>query len=563
MALSAKYEADFSSFYAAVSQAVTSLEAWANKGSDVEKQMDAVGNSLTDAPIVPATQAMTGAMDEFGVKSVNTMDNVANEAGGLSVSLGQIGGAIAAAFTVQQVTAFIGNVVETANKVGDLSVKLGISTEAVQRFQFAAEQGGTTIDNVGRSIQTMNDKLSEGGKGTIAALGQLGLDINKLRDSSPEQAFINIGDAIAGIENPMDRTRIAMELFGKSGSENIQMFLNGIKKVSDDTKVMSEETIARLKDASDAWTRFKNSLVIHTGEALGAVAKATSSWKEMGIAIVETAIPLASVREQVRPAIEAVEAWASGADTAEQRASDMAATIASLPEPIMKVSAAVKPVALDLDQASTAIGWLNVNLVKAKDAVQLVEPKLGTLSDATRNMARGTDDLDKILKATTQSTEVFNSGLRFTSEVVGELPQKFQAVTQAIGDMQTAQAASGPQMGTSTPGGSVNIGNVQFPMGIESALKNYTARYGTSSAAGLMGGGTMLPDFITWAKSMGLATSGAPSFPSGGNVGGVNQTINMNGLLGTNDPATRDLIKTMVGDAMAESLRGQRLLSSA
>jgi hypothetical protein len=37
----------------------------------------------------------------------------------------------------------------------------------------------------------------------------------------------------------------------------------------------------------------------------------------------------------------------------------------------------------------------------------------------------------------------------------------------------------------------------------------------------------------------------------------------MNGLLGTNDPATRDLIKTMVGDAMAESLRGQRLLSSA
>jgi len=49
--------------------------------------------------------------------------------------------------------------------------------------------------------------------------------------------------------------------------------------------------------------------------------------------------------------------------------------------------------------------------------------------------------------------------------------------------------------------------------------------------------------------------------PSG--AGGTAITINMTGMLGTNDPQTRQAITQVVGDALAHSMRGQRLLSSA
>jgi len=521
--------------------------------------MDAVANSLTGAPVIENTKAMSGAMDEFGVRSVNTMDAVGAQTNGLSAAFWDMGKAIGAAFTIQQLGSFLVGVADAASKVGDLSVKLGISTDAVQRFSFAAEQGGTTIDNVGRSIQTMNNKLSEGGTGTIAALDELGLKLGNLRDQSPEQAFISIGDAIAGIENPMDRTRLAMELFGKSGVENIQMFMEGIRKVGDQTAIMSEETIRRLKAAQDQWSAFSNAVTVYTGEAMGAISKFFSAWQTASEGINAVMHPIDSFKKNIAD-------LGLTADGAAQNASDLGMQIAQVEKPAFAVGEALKPVALNTEQVSAAIGWLDVNLVKAKDTIDLTEPKVGSLADATRNFARGTDSLSSVMQATSQSTAVFNSGLVFTSEVVGELPQKFEAVTAAITDMNTAQASAGPQMGTSKPGGTVNTGGITVGgpgLSMESVFDQYTKRYGGGSSVGMIGGGPP-PDFLSWALSMGLATRNTPSFPSGGAVGApMNQTINMNGLLGTNDPATKDLIKTMVGDAMAESLRGQRLLSSA
>jgi len=561
MALRAKYEADFSEFYSATAQAVTSLDSWENKGQAVEKQMDQVAHSMTGAPVVSDIKGMSTSMDEFGVQTVRTSATVNTEASGLSASFQSIGTSIAAAFTVQQISAFVVGVMDAASKVGDLSVKMGISTDAVQRFKFAAEQSGTTIDSVGRSIQTMNNKLSEGGKGTIAALDELGLKLSSLRDAGPEQAFIAIADAIAGIDDPMERTRLAMEIFGKSGVENMQMFQEGVRKVGEQTAVMSEETIRRLKAAQDSWSAFSNSVTVYSGEALGAISKFFSAWQKASEGITAVMHPIDSFKKSVAD-------LGLTADGAAQNASDLGMQIAQVEKPAFAVGEALKPVALNAEQVDAAIGYLNVTLVKAKDNLTLVEPKLGSLSEATRNMARGTDSLDAVMKAAAQSTEVWNSGLRFTSEVVGELPDKVNAATDAIQQLTTAQAqaTAGPQMGTSSPGGTVNTAGITVGgpgLSMESVFDQYTKRFGGNSSLGMIGGGPP-PDFLSWALSMGLASRNAPTIPAGGNVGApMNQTINMNGLLGTNDPATRELIKTMVGDAFAESMRGQRLLSSA
>jgi len=52
-------------------------------------------------------------------------------------------------------------------------------------------------------------------------------------------------------------------------------------------------------------------------------------------------------------------------------------------------------------------------------------------------------------------------------------------------------------------------------------------------------------------------------FTGAGSRGGTVINITMTGMLGANDPQTRQAITQVVGDALAQSMRGQRLLSSA
>ena len=74
-------------------------------------------------------------------------------------------------------------------------MKLGISAEAVQRFGYAADQSGSSLETVDRAIKAMNVNLAEGSKSTVGALTAAGLQFNAIRQMSPEQAFTAIGDA--------------------------------------------------------------------------------------------------------------------------------------------------------------------------------------------------------------------------------------------------------------------------------------------------------------------------------------------------------------------------------
>jgi len=62
---------------------------------------------------------------------------------------------------------------------------------------------------------------------------------------------------------------------------------------------------------------------------------------------------------------------------------------------------------------------------------------------------------------------------------------------------------------------------------------------------------------------IGTGTAGGFGGLVPGGAGGTVVNISMTGMLGANDPQTRQAITQVVGDALAQSMRGQRLLSSA
>ena len=200
--------------------------------------------------------------------------------------LSKMGAALGIGFSVGAVINFGKSVFDAASQIHDLSEQLGISSEAVQGFKFAAEQSGSSLDAVASAITKMNQHLSAGDDSTVAALKAAGLSFQNIRNLSPEDAFLAIADAIQKVPDPMKQSELAITLFGKSAAELLPAIKEGFRGVSDGASKMSEETIKSLEAAQDAWTHLGNQVVIVSGNMIGALTRAgnalTSSFSTFG-----------------------------------------------------------------------------------------------------------------------------------------------------------------------------------------------------------------------------------------------------------------------------------------
>ena len=206
---------------------------------------------------------------------------------GIDKMFGALKGAAAAfgiAFSTQAVIGFVSKVFDAASAVKDLSDSLGLSTDAVQKFKYAAEQGGGTIDDVGKAIQKMNQNLAEGAKSTYDALKTLGLGFNEIRRMNPEDAFLAITDALEAIEDPMLRTKLQMELFGKAGAALGASIAGGFRESAEAANFMSQQTIEDLEKAQQAWENLGNQVIIVSGNIIAAtirtVNEVTKTWQK-------------------------------------------------------------------------------------------------------------------------------------------------------------------------------------------------------------------------------------------------------------------------------------------
>jgi hypothetical protein len=170
---------------------------------------------------------------------------------------------------VSSVVSFGLAAVESAGQIADMSKRLGISAEAVQGFQHAAQQSGSDIESFGTAINKLNINLAEGNKSTVGALEDLGLELSELRAMEPEDAFLKVADAIAEIRDPMDRARIGAELMGKGFAEISPAIQNHLRETAEAASKMSNETIEALDKAGDALDRLKRDATVVAGSVIG------------------------------------------------------------------------------------------------------------------------------------------------------------------------------------------------------------------------------------------------------------------------------------------------------
>ena len=163
------------------------------------------------------TQAAERSQKTIGGESGN---------GGLVGVIGKLGGIMAGLGFVNA----INKTIEWGGHLADLSAKTGITTEGLQRLELAGKLTGVSLEQMTSGVNMLQKRLAGGDDNAVRAVNTLHLSLTDLLKSSPDEMMIRISEAIATIPDPAERTRVAMELLGRSGAALLPVLTSNMRE---------------------------------------------------------------------------------------------------------------------------------------------------------------------------------------------------------------------------------------------------------------------------------------------------------------------------------------------
>lgn len=252
----------------ALEESKDAVENFGQKESEAEENTQDLGDALNDIG------------GKFGISLPKEMTNTLN--GMLKIdtqTLVTIGTFAALAAAVVEVEkALISLTIESAAYADEIltqSTVTGLSTEALQEYQYAAELVDVSLDTLTSSqtkmIRSM-DAARRGSKEQAEAFDKLRIGVQNadgtLRDS--QEVFGDVIDALGAISNETERDAIAMTIFGRSARDLnplIKAGSDGLRELTQEAHdvgyVMGEEALDALGAVDDQLQRMNRS-----GEAL-------------------------------------------------------------------------------------------------------------------------------------------------------------------------------------------------------------------------------------------------------------------------------------------------------
>jgi hypothetical protein len=166
----------------------------------------------------------------------------------------------------------------------DMSKRTGVAAESLSVLQFAAEQTGTDMSGVETALKKMQKAVFAAGTGSkeaAKALEMVGLKASDLAGLSADQQMGKIADGLMSIKDPGTRAAVAMQIFGKSGTDILPMLDGGsagMAAFADEAErlglIMDSETAAKadaLGDAIDAVKLSMKMAFIQVGSAVAPI----------------------------------------------------------------------------------------------------------------------------------------------------------------------------------------------------------------------------------------------------------------------------------------------------
>ena len=234
-----------------------------------------------------AGQALGGGVNR-------ALDNFLGLAKGGAVAAGILAGGVLAA--AGAATALVQSAGRQAEALEQTSQKTGIAVTTLQSWTVAMAQSGLGMDSLTRGVKTLSDQIVQSRNPNSQAaekFAELGLTATSV-DGVLEQ----LADRFEMMPDGADKTRIAVELFGKAGQDLIPILNRGsagFRESMEQSKslgaVLSTETVKALSAADDAFDTLGVATKAASNQLAGLLAPAVTSVTESftkGIGVVAT-----------------------------------------------------------------------------------------------------------------------------------------------------------------------------------------------------------------------------------------------------------------------------------
>ena len=163
---------------------------------------------------------LEGSLKKIGAR----FDSFGSSISGIGAKVAGIGAVVAGigASVLAPILAATKAFADFGSEIKDASDRTGISASVLSELGYAAEQSGTDLGTVEKSISKLQKGITGaagGSKALNASFASIGLSAKKLAALSPQRQFEEVAAAIGSIQDPTKRAAKAMEIFGKSGTQ--------------------------------------------------------------------------------------------------------------------------------------------------------------------------------------------------------------------------------------------------------------------------------------------------------------------------------------------------------
>lgn len=242
--------------------------------------------------LVVELTANTGSFETDVGRAARMLEKRAKEIDKQVAAVAKAAG-LAAAAAAAALGYMVKSAIDAADKVNDLSKATGLSAETISGFGYAAKLSGSDVDSLATGLKKLSSAAYDAAKGAKAPTELFQTLGVRVRDTSgalrpAEELLLDVADAFAGLEDGVEKSALATDLFGRSGTALIPLLNEGragIKGMVDEGErfgvVISGKTAAAADEFNDSLTRlgalasgFANNLATELLPTLNHVATA-------------------------------------------------------------------------------------------------------------------------------------------------------------------------------------------------------------------------------------------------------------------------------------------------
>jgi hypothetical protein len=376
-------------------------------------------------------------------------------------------GAGAAAAVAAGLVALTKASLENIDALAKQARSLGLTTAAFQKMSLVANEAGVETSKLSSMLGLMQRSIVELQSGTakqVETFRALGLSISELQGLTPDEQFAKIAASLDGITDPATKTALAMEVFGRSGREAINMLSGYSDAAANAAEFQARFGIAVSQDVSDKVEKANDAVgrlgMVFEGLGNRLAGVVAGPIEATANGLIKVADALFGTRTQLEEYFGSLEKAKS------VLGEDVFAKMIGDPQKIVEAADALDDVSAAADRASGisrnleqeirsfAAGLEMIDQVAAADAVKQIADEVKTLRERFES---GEITLAEFTEKMGSINSVAQSLVEELGRVNGSDMSAIIARMGALGSAIAAATAEAIKLASSLPGGDVGM----------------------------------------------------------------------------------------------------------